>query len=145
MRVVIQRVSNGSVTVKGQKVSEIGKGLVILLGIGPNDTEEQARYLTDKIANLRIFEDQNGKMNLSLLDIGGEALIVSQFTLYADTRKGRRPSFTAAAYPDIANPLVEQFTDLFRSLGVPVQTGKFGTHMLVEIQNDGPVTIIMER
>jgi len=145
MRVVIQRVSNGSVTVKGQKVSEIGKGLVILLGIGPNDTEEQARYLTDKIANLRIFEDQNGKMNLSLLDIGGEALIVSQFTLYADTRKGRRPSFTAAAYPDLANPLVEQFTDLFRSLGVPVQTGKFGTHMLVEIQNDGPVTILMER
>ena len=145
MRVVIQRVSSGSVTVEGEKISEIGSGLVILLGIGPHDRGERARYLADKIANLRIFEDQNGKMNLSLLDIGGEALIVSQFTLYADTRKGRRPSFTAAAYPDIANPLVEQFTDLFRSLGVPVQTGKFGTHMLVEIQNDGPVTIIMER
>lgn len=119
--------------------------MVILLGIGLQDGEEQARYLVGKIANLRIFEDEDGKMNRSLLDIGGGAIVVSQFTLYADTRKGRRPSFTDAAPPEIASPLVERFAELLRQQGVPTQTGEFGAHMLVEIANDGPVTIWMER
>ena len=119
--------------------------MVILLGIGPGDGEEQAQYLVEKIAHLRIYEDEQGKMNRSLLDTGGQAIVVSQFTLYADTRKGRRPSFTDAAQPEIANPLVDRFTDLLRAQGVPAQTGEFGAHMLVEIANDGPVTIIVER
>jgi D-tyrosyl-tRNA(Tyr) deacylase len=126
-------------------VAEIGPGLVILLGIGPQDGEEQARYLVEKIANLRIFEDDHGKINRSLLDTGGEAIVVSQFTLYADTRKGRRPSFIQAASPNIASPLVDRFAELLNSKGVPTQTGQFGAHMLVEIANDGPVTIWMER
>ncbi len=145
MRVVIQCVQSGRVTVAGQTVAEIGKGAVILLGIGPEDGEEQARYLAEKIATLRIFGDDAGKMNLSLLDTGGAAIVVSQFTLYADTRKGRRPSFTDAALPDIASPLVERFAELLRNQGIPTQTGEFGAHMLVEIANDGPVTIWMER
>jgi D-tyrosyl-tRNA(Tyr) deacylase len=145
MRVVIQRVKTGRVAVEGRNVAEIGKGIVILLGIGAGDGEEQARYLAEKIATLRIFGDDAGKMNLSLLDVGGEAIVVSQFTLYADTRKGRRPSFTDAALPDIASPLVERFAELLRQQGVPTQTGEFGAHMLVEIANDGPVTIWMER
>lgn len=129
----------------GHTVAEIGHGAVILLGIGPQDGEEQARYLVDKIANLRIYEDEQGKMNRSLLDTGGEAIVVSQFTLYADTRKGRRPSFTEAAPPEIASPLVERFASMLAEAGVPTQTGEFGAHMLVEIENDGPVTIFMER
>ncbi len=129
----------------GRTVAEIGHGAVILLGIGPQDGEEQARYLVDKIANLRIYEDEQGKMNRSLLDTGGEAIVVSQFTLYADTRKGRRPSFTEAAPPEIASPLVERFASMLAEAGVPTQTGEFGAHMLVEIENDGPVTIFMER
>lgn len=145
MRVVIQRVSRGRVVVQGRLVAEIGAGLVILLGIGPEDGDEQARYLAEKIANLRIFEDDDGKMNRSLLDMGGGVIVVSQFTLYADTRKGRRPSFTDAALPEIASPLVERFAAMLRQLGVPTQTGEFGAHMLVEIVNDGPVTIWMER
>jgi D-aminoacyl-tRNA deacylase len=145
MRVVIQCVKSGRVTVEGHTIAEIGKGVVILLGIGPGDGEEQARYLAEKIANLRVFGDDDGKMNLSLLDVGGEAVVVSQFTLYADTRKGRRPSFTEAALPDVASPLVERFAELMRQQGVPTQTGEFGAHMLVEIANDGPVTIWMER
>jgi D-tyrosyl-tRNA(Tyr) deacylase len=145
MRVVIQRVKTGRVAVEGRNVAEIGKGVVILLGIGAGDGEEQARYLVEKIATLRIFGDDAGKMNLSLLEVGGEAIVVSQFTLYADTRKGRRPSFTDAALPDIASPLVERFAELLRQQGVPTQTGEFGAHMLVEIANDGPVTIWMER
>ena len=116
-----------------------------MLGIGPQDGEEQARYLVEKIANLRIFEDEDGKMNRSLLDTGGQVIVVSQFTLYADTRKGRRPSFTDAALPEVARPLVERFAALLRELGVPTLTGEFGAHMLVEIANDGPVTIWMER
>ena len=144
MRVVLQRVSHGRVGVDGRTVAEIDTGLVILLGIGPGDGEEQIRYLVEKIANLRIFEDQDGKMNLSLLDVGGEAIVVSQFTLYADTRKGRRPSFTGAAPPQVASPLVERFAASLRARGVPCQTGEFGAHMLVEIDNDGPVTIWME-
>ena len=145
MRVVIQRVSSGHVVVEGRLIAEIGPGLVILLGIGPQDGDEQARYLVDKIANLRIFEDDDGKMNRSLLDMGGQAIVVSQFTLYADTRKGRRPSFTDAAPPEVASPLVGRFAGMLRELGVPTQTGEFGAHMLVEIVNEGPVTIWMER
>ena len=145
MRVVIQRVSQGSVIVGDRTVAKIGPGMVILIGIGPQDGEEQSRYLVKKIANLRIFEDDSGKMNSSLLDIGGEAIVVSQFTLYADTRKGRRPSFTGAAPPDIASPLVNHFVELLNQQGVPTQTGEFGSHMSVDITNDGPVTIWIER
>jgi D-tyrosyl-tRNA(Tyr) deacylase len=145
MRVVVQRVSFGRVVVQGSVIAEIGPGLVILLGIGPHDGQEQARYLVEKIANLRIFDDGDGKMNRSLLDTGGQAIVVSQFTLYADTRKGRRPSFTDAALPELASPLVDRFAGMLRELGVPVMTGEFGAHMLVEIANDGPVTIWMER
>jgi D-tyrosyl-tRNA(Tyr) deacylase len=145
MRVVLQRVRHGRVSVAGRTVAEIGAGVVILLGIGPQDGDEQARYLVEKIANLRIFEDEAGKINRSLLEIGGEALVVSQFTLYADTRKGRRPSFTDAAPPEIARPLVERFADLLNTQGVPTLMGEFGAHMLVEIENDGPVTIWLER
>jgi len=144
MRLVLQRVSSGKVNVDGKVIASIGNGLVILLGIAPGDGESQARFLAEKVAHLRIFEDEAGKMNRSLLDSGGEAIVVSQFTLYADTRKGRRPSFTDAALPDIARPLVERFATLLRELGVPTQTGEFGAHMLVEIANDGPVTILLE-
>jgi D-tyrosyl-tRNA(Tyr) deacylase len=145
MRVVIQRVSRSKVTVSDQAVAEINHGLVILTGIGPNDGEAQAAYLAEKIANLRIFSDEAGKTNLSVLDVGGEAIVVSQFTLYADTRKGRRPSFTAAAPPELAEPLVDRFAEMLRQHGVPTQTGQFGAEMLVEISNHGPVTIIIER
>jgi len=131
--------------VEGCTVAEIGLGVVILLGIGPDDGEEQARYLVEKIANLRIFEDEQGKMNRSLQEVGGAAIVVSQFTLYADTRKGRRPSFTEAALPQVARPVVDRFVELLNTQGVPTQTGEFGEHMLVEIDNDGPVTIWLER
>jgi len=144
MRVVIQRVKAGSVDIADHKVAEIGMGMIILLGIGPEDTEEKARIMARKIANLRIFGDQQGKINLSILDIKGEAIVVSQFTLYADTRKGNRPSFTDAALPDLARPLVDRFADFLRDNGVPTQTGEFGAEMLVRIENDGPVTILME-
>ena len=145
MRVILQRVNNSRVTVEGEPIAEIGLGIVILLGIGHDDGEERARYLANKIANLRIFEDEAGKINRSVLDVGGEAIVVSQFTLYADTRKGRRPSFTDAAPPETASPLVERFAQLLVEQGVPTQTGEFGAHMLVEIANDGSVTIWMER
>jgi len=145
MRVILQRVSHGRVSVDGRTLAEIGPGLVILLGVGPQDGEEQIRYLVEKIANLRIFGDEQGKINRSVLDIGGRAIVVSQFTLYADTRKGRRPSFTDAASPEIASPLVDRFAELLNDQGVPTQTGEFGAYMLVEIANDGPVTIWMER
>ncbi|HMD80562.1 MAG TPA: D-aminoacyl-tRNA deacylase [Anaerolineales bacterium] len=145
MRAIIQRVSEASVTVEGQIISSIGKGLLILLGVGHDDTEAQAAFLSEKVANLRIFEDEKGKTNLSILDVKGETIVVSQFTLYADTRKGRRPSFIDAALPDVAEPLVNRFAELLRGYGVPTQTGKFGAHMLVEIHNDGPVTIWLER
>lgn len=145
MRILLQRVAHARVSVDNQVIAEIGSGLVLLVGVGPTDGEDQARYLAGKIANLRIFEDQDGKMNLSLLDVGGGALVVSQFTLFADTRKGRRPSFTDSAPPDIAQPLVDRFATLLEEQGVPTQSGEFAAHMLVEIANDGPVTILLER
>jgi D-aminoacyl-tRNA deacylase len=145
MRLLIQRVSQASVTVNEQTISSIGNGLLILLGVGHDDTEQQAAFLAEKAANLRIFEDLQGKTNLSVLDVGGEAIVVSQFTLYADTRKGRRPSFIDAALPAVAAPLVERFAELLRGHGVPTQTGQFGAHMLVEIHNNGPVTIWLEK
>jgi D-tyrosyl-tRNA(Tyr) deacylase len=145
MRALLQRVSKASVTVDEQTISAIGNGLLILLGVGHGDGEAQAKFLAEKIANLRVFEDEQGKTNLSILEVKGEAIVVSQFTLYADTRKGRRPSFIDAALPDVAEPLVNRFVELLRSFGVPTQTGQFGAHMEVEIHNDGPVTIWLEK
>jgi len=145
MRALLQRVSSASVSIDNETIARIGGGLVILLGVGHNDDRTVAAFLAEKIANLRIFEDSQGKINLSLRDVGGEALVVSQFTLYADTHKGRRPSFVDAALPDHARPLVEAFARLLREQGVPTQTGEFGAHMLVEINNDGPVTIYLEK
>ena len=145
MRALVQRVKYGKVSVAGRITAEINKGLVILLGVGHGDGEEQAAFLADKIANLRIFEDTEGRMNLSLLDVGGAAIVVSQFTLYADTRKGRRPSFTDAALPDVARPLVDRFVKLLQAQGVSTGQGVFGAEMLVEIHNDGPVTIWLEK
>ena len=145
MRALLQRVSEASVTVEDKVISQIGKGLVVLIGIGHGDGAEQAAFLAEKIANLRVFEDAQGKTNLSILDVKGEAIVVSQFTLYANARKGRRPSFIDAALPEVAEPLVNYVVDLLRGHGVPTQTGKFGAHMEVEIHNDGPVTIWLEK
>jgi D-tyrosyl-tRNA(Tyr) deacylase len=133
------------VAVEGERVSEIGPGLVILVGVGKGDDEAQADWLAEKVANLRIFEDEAGKMNRSVLEAGGSALVVSQFTLYANTEKGRRPSFIEAALPEEAEPLVAHFAKRLQFHGVPVQTGVFRAFMRVEIHNDGPVTIILER
>lgn len=145
MRALIQRVKSAKVSVDDQTVAQIDHGLVILLGIGPGDNEQSAQFLAEKIAGLRIFEDGEGKFNLSILDKGGAALVVSQFTLYADVRKGRRPSFTDAAPPEMAAPLVMRFAEILNAQGIPTQTGVFGAHMLVEIQNDGPVTLWLEK
>ena len=145
MRAVIQRVTRGKVTVEGTVTAEIEQGLMILLGVGPEDTEEAAAALAKKIAALRIFGDAEGKMNLSVRDIHGEAIVVSQFTLYADTRKGNRPSYVNAAPPEHAAPLVEHFIALLQAEGVPTGSGIFGAHMVLDIQNDGPVTIVIER
>lgn len=145
MRTLLQRVSKASVTVNGKVISQIGDGLLILLGVGHGDGEEQARFLAEKVANLRIFEDDHGQMNLSVLDVKGEAIVVSQFTLYADARKGRRPSFSDAALPEVAEPLVDRFVELLKGHGVRTQIGKFGEHMEVEIHNNGPVTIWLEK
>jgi D-tyrosyl-tRNA(Tyr) deacylase len=145
MRALLQRVSKAAVTVDDKLISQIGKGLVVLLGVGHGDGDEQVAFLVEKVANLRIFEDERGKTNLSILDVKGEALVVSQFTLYADSRKGRRPSFIDAALPEVAEPLVNLFAELLRARGIPTQTGQFGAHMLVEIHNDGPVTIWLEK
>jgi D-aminoacyl-tRNA deacylase len=143
MRAVCQRVSRASVTVDGQMVGEIGHGWLVLLGVGPNDDHAVAARMADKIVGLRVFEDEAGKMNRSVLDVGGALLVVSQFTLYADTSRGRRPGFTGAAPPAIAEPLVERFAALVRERGLRVETGRFGAHMAVELVNDGPVTIVL--
>jgi D-tyrosyl-tRNA(Tyr) deacylase len=145
MRVLLQRVQAGRVSVTGEMIAAIEKGLVLLVGVVHGDGPEQAKWLAAKCAGLRVFEDEAGKINLSVLDIGGQALVVSQFTLYADVRKGRRPSFTEAAEPELAERLVGEFAHALAAEGVPTQTGQFAAHMLVEIQNDGPVTILLER
>lgn len=144
MRALLQRVSRGSVSVDERCLAKIGPGLVILLGIGHGDSEEQARQMVEKITNLRIFEDDHGKMNRSILEAHGEAIVVSQFTLYANTRGGRRPSFIEAALPDLARPLVDSFARLMAQAGVPTKTGEFAARMMVELVNDGPVTIWLE-
>ncbi len=144
MRAVVQRVKRGSVQVDGKSIAEIGRGYVILLGVGPTDTGATAAALAKKISLLRVFEDEQGKMNLSIQDVGGQALVVSQFTLYADTSRGNRPSFINAAAPETASPLVQRFAAHLAGFGIPVQQGEFGAHMLVDIENDGPVTIWFE-
>ena len=143
MRAVVTRVSHASVTIDGKVNGRIGRGFLVLLGIGPNDTEETARRLAEKICNLRVFEDENGKMNRNLEQVGGSLLVVSQFTLYADT-SSRRPGFTGAAKPDVAIPLYERFMDHCRQRGFPVEHGEFGADMQVESVNDGPVTILLD-
>ena len=144
MRALVQRVSQASVTVGADQVGSIGPGLVVMLGISRQDGEEEARYIVDKTTNLRIFADQEGRFNRSALDIGAELLIVSQFTLYGDTRKGRRPSFVEAAPPERAQELFDQAVALFTETGLTVETGRFQAHMMVSIQNDGPVTIMLD-
>jgi len=144
MRAVVQRVSSCRVVVSGEVVGQIGRGLVVLLGVRTGDTEAQARWLADKVVGLRIFEDDQGKMNVSVADAGGSVLVVSQFTLYGDCEKGRRPSFIDAARPEVAEPLYEGFVNAVRLHGVPVATGRFGAMMQVELVNDGPVTLILD-
>ena len=144
MRAVLQRVSRASVTIDGEVVGSIGRGLLVLLGITHADTTAGARWLAEKVIGLRIFNDADGKMNLTLTDVGGAVLVVSQFTLYGDAQKGRRPSFIAAARPEQAIPLYEAFVNGIKALGVPCETGRFGAMMDVELVNDGPVTLILE-
>jgi D-tyrosyl-tRNA(Tyr) deacylase len=144
MRAVIQRVSRASVVVEGQTVGEIGTGLLVLLGVAQGDTPAEARRLADKIAGLRVFDDAAGKMNLALADVGGAMLVVSQFTLLGDCRKGRRPSYVEAAGPELAEQLYEEFVAAARERGAPVATGRFRTHMEVSLVNDGPVTLVVE-
>lgn len=144
MRAVLTRVQSASVSIEGQTVGRIGKGFLILLGIGPEDTEKECRYLAEKALGLRVFEDENGKMNLGLSDVGGEVLVVSQFTLYGNCRKGRRPSFTEAADPVLGERLYERFLELCGELGYPAQHGQFGADMQVASVNDGPVTLILD-
>jgi D-tyrosyl-tRNA(Tyr) deacylase len=144
MRVVLQRVSRASVSVDGETVASIGNGLLLLVGAAEGDDAGEARRLAAKCAEMRVFPDDEGRFDRSLLDTGGEALVVSQFTLLADVRRGRRPSFTAAARPELAEPLVEVFASALREMGVSMQTGRFGAHMMVELVNDGPVTIVVD-
>jgi len=145
LKAIVQRVTQGKVRVNNEVVGAIQSGLVVLLGIGQGEGEGEARWMANKIANLRIFADEEGKFNRSILDVGGQVLLVSQFTLYGDARKGRRPSFTGAAPPEVAEPLVNRVAQLLVKNGVPVACGRFQAHMLVEIHNDGPVTIILEK
>lgn len=144
MRAVLQRVSQASVTVDGQVVGQIGQGLLVLLGVGQGDSESQVKLLADKVVQLRIFGDEEGKMNRSLLDIHGEILVISQFTLYADLKRGRRPGFTRAAPPSLAIPLYEQFKEILAAYGLPVASGIFGATMHIELCNEGPVTIMLD-
>ena len=144
MRAVVQRVTYSKVTVDGEVIGEIQKGLNVLLGIGQDDTDKDIEYVAEKIVNLRIFEDSNNKMNLSLLDIKGELIVVSQFTLYGDCRKGKRPSFDKAARPEAAEVIYNKFLDYLKKFDIKVQTGKFQAMMMVEIQNDGPVTLLID-
>ena len=144
MRAVVQRVTSGDVTVESQVTGAIGNGFVVLLGVEDTDTEKDAEYLADKIVGLRVFEDENDKMNLSLQDVGGEMLVISQFTLLADARKGRRPNFVKAARPEMAKKLYEYFVEKVKAQGITVGEGVFQAHMLVRIHNDGPVTILLD-
>ena len=144
MRAVLTRVKSASVTIDGVCVGSIGKGFLILLGVGPNDTERECRYLAEKALGLRIFEDENGKMNLGLEAVQGEVMVVSQFTLYGNCRKGRRPSFTEAAGPELGNAMYEKFLSICEELGYPPQHGRFGADMKVESINDGPITLILD-
>ncbi len=145
MRVVLQRVASARVTVEGRVTGEIGRGLLLLAGFTEGDTEETLRWMADKVVGLRVFTDAEDKMNLSVEEVGGALLVVSQFTLYGDARRGRRPSFVEAARPETAVPLYERFVALLRAAGRPVQTGEFGAMMRVELVNDGPVTLVLER
>jgi D-tyrosyl-tRNA(Tyr) deacylase len=144
MRAVVQRVTHAKVSVDNKIIGKIGKGLVVLLGIGTDETEKDITYLADKIMNLRVFEDENGKMNISLKDIGGELLIISQFTLYGDCRRGNRPSYSKAAPPEEAERIYNKFIEYCKQQDIRVETGKFQAEMLVEIHNDGPVTIMID-
>lgn len=145
MKVVLQRVGRASVSIGGETVSEVGAGLLLLVGVAEGDSEERAEWLAEKVSSLRVFEDEGGKMNLSVLESGGEVLAVSQFTLLADARKGRRPSFVQAARPETAKPLFDHFCACLTGHGVPVEKGVFGAKMEVELVNDGPVTVLLER
>lgn len=145
MKLVVQRVANASVKVNGEIIGEIGKGFLVFVGVKQGDTKEQADFLIKKLCNLRVFEDENNKMNLSIKDINGKLLIISQFTLYADCKKGNRPSFIEAARPEIAEPLYEYFKQSCREEGIAVESGKFGADMKINLLNDGPVTIILEK
>ncbi|MCF6465923.1 D-aminoacyl-tRNA deacylase [Clostridium sp. Cult2] len=144
MRAVVQRVSEASVKVEGKIVGEIDKGLLVLLGIGEEDNDKDLDYMVEKVLGLRIFEDDNGKMNLSLMDIGGEILIISQFTLYGDVRKGKRPSFITSAHPDIAENMYNEFVEKCKEKGIKTEKGIFGAYMDVALRNDGPVTILID-
>ena len=144
MRVVVQRVSRAAVSVGGEEIAAIGHGLLLLVGVAEGDDDAEARRMAAKCAEMRIFPDADGKFNLSVTEAGGEALVVSQFTLLADARRGRRPSFTDAAAPELAEPLVEAFAAALRDAGVPAQTGRFGARMEVALVNDGPVTIVLD-
>ena len=144
MRACVQRVSAARVTVGGEVVGEIGRGVLVLLGVARDDNASDVRYLAEKLAGLRLFDDSAGKMNLALADVGGAMLVVSQFTLLGDCRQGRRPSYTEAAAPEVAEPLYEQFVAAIRARGIPVATGRFRTHMEINLTNDGPVTLFVE-
>lgn len=144
MRALVQRVSRSAVSINGELTAEIGRGMLILLGVGRRDTPDNVQYVAGKCIHLRIFEDEQGKMNRSLAEIGGQVLVVSQFTLYGDTRKGRRPGYSGAASPDMAEAYYNEFVDALRCRGLSVRTGQFGANMQVEIHNDGPVTLMVE-
>lgn len=145
MRVVLQRVNHAAVRIDGETVGQIQKGYLLLVGLAPEDTDEQLAWMVHKIVNLRVFEDENGKLNRALADVNGEILSISQFTLYADVKHGNRPGFSKAAKPEIAAPLYDRFNEKLRQAGVHVETGRFGADMKVELENDGPVTILYEK